>query len=882
MLATTLLLGGILLASPMDGHAPSATPAPRVTALRVTAVHGAPVLDGRLDDAIWTLAEPIGDFVQVHPRPGETSQFRTVARVAFDDGAVYVGIKAYDPEPEQIMAQLTRRDQESTSDWLQVAFDSYHDRRTAYLFSVNPAGVKLDAAITDDSRVDSGWDAIWEVATRRDEDGWSAEFRIPLSALRFSTEGPGIWGFQVARRVPRVDEQSAWAPFRRDEPRLVSRFGELHGMTGLRAPRRLEVLPYTLSSVQRAPGNPQNPFYSATSWQGAVGVDLKYGVTSNLTLDATFNPDFGQVEADPSQVNVSAYETFLPERRPFFTEGAGIFNFGLSLGDGDNANEQLFYSRRIGRAPQGSADERGGFADAPEQTTILGAAKLSGRTQSGWSIGVLNAVTAQESAPVIDSLGGRYSDVVEPLTNYSVARLRRDLNEGRTQIGAVATGVVRQLDDTELDYLRSSAFAGGVDFTHRFASNHWMAMGSLLGSSVFGSEESILRAQTSPARYFHRPDADHVQVDSSATSLSGFAGSYLVGKLGGRWRGGVGGQFRSPGFEVNDLGYQRDADQILNVGFMGYSQSNPGKLFRSANANFNLWSGRDFDWQDLGVGMNVNGGVQLLNFWRLNAGIGQNLPAFHTRALRGGSSIRTPHSYNGWFGGRSDDRKPLSVGMNGSWRVEEESGSRAYHLSLSPSWRISEGSQLSLSPFYSMNRNGWQYVATRTDDAGEQHYLFGELNQETFGLSARLNQTFTPALSLQLYAQPFVSAGDYSGFKRVEAPHAARYADRFGTFAEGAIQREGDDARTLAVDTDGDRQPDIRFTDPNFNVRDFKLNAVLRWEYRMGSTLFFVWSHGRNSFSPTGDFRARRDFDDLFREPSQNVFLIKANWWLNL
>jgi hypothetical protein len=877
MIAHLALLGAVLLAPPNDGNGRT------LRALRVTAAHGAPTVDGRLDDAVWAASDSISDFIQTEPNEGEVACFRTVGRIAFDAQAIYVAIRAYDSEPDKIMAQLTRRDQESASDWLYVGFDSHHDLRTAYIFGVNPAGVKQDAFAADGAPLDLTWNAVWDVATQRDEQGWTAEFRIPLSALRFAADGDGVWGLQMTRLVQRTRELSRWGPTPQDEPRRVARFGTLHGLTDLPAPRRLEILPYTVSSMTRAPGDLGNPFYASTDWTATAGLDMKYGVTSDLTLDLTVNPDFGQVEADPSQVNLSAYETFFPEQRPFFTEGADIFRFGIALGDGDDANEKLFYSRRIGRAPQRSVNAPAdGYIETPGQTTILGAAKLSGRVPGGWSVGMLNALTGEERAHVSDGFGVRAEEAVEPLTNYSVLRARRAMNQGRTQVGGVVTGVVRSLDDSDLEFLRSSAFAGGVDLSHRWKQDEWLASAFLLGSRINGSTDAIIRAQRSSARYFQRPDADHVDVDSAATSMSGWAANYQVVKIaGGHWRGGLLGQVRSPGFEVNDLGYQRDADQITNAGFLGYRDMTPGCWFRSISLNTNMWKGQNFGGENTALGMNVNGNAQLLNYWNGYAGIGHNFPAYSTAALRGGDAILRPPTYNGWFGLHSDNRKRFTVGANGNWRLEEEVGGRSLRFSLNSGWRFSPSSQVSLAPFYSVNRDGWQYVGTATDGDGGKHFVFGELNQETFGMSARVNQTFTPNLSFQLYAQPFVSSGSYPLYREVRDPRAARFGERFRTFASSQVSLE-DDGATIALDTDRNGSPDIRFDTPDFTVRDFKLNAVLRWEYRLGSTLFFVWSHGRSNEDDRGEFHPRRDLDVLFGEPSTNVFLIKANWWVNL
>jgi len=839
-----------------------------LSAFRLTAAMAAPVLDGRLDDPAWAAADSLHSFTQKEPEEGKPARFATVARVAFDGAAVYVGIRAYDPDPSKIVAQLTRRDEDSSSDWLLMAFDSRHDQRTAYAFMVNPAGVKRDFLIADGADDDASWDAVWDVAVKRDAQGWTAEFRIPFAALRFAPNGDGVWGFEVARAVPRVNEQSFWAPLKHDESRIVSRFGELRGMRGLASPRRLEVLPYTVSGLTRAPGAGDDPFHHASDWRGSAGVDVKYGVTSDLTLDATVNPDFGQVEADPSQVNLTQYETFVGEKRPFFTEGADIFRFGIALGDGDDATESLFYSRRIGRAPHYSMDGR--YVSQPSQTTILGAAKLSGRVGSGWSIGALGAVTGEESGSGMSDAGERFAQVVEPMTGYGVLRARREVNGGRTQFGFVGTGVHRRLGGTGIDDLPSDAFAGGVDFSHRWGSDNWQATGYLLGSTVHGDSAAILALQTAPARYYQRPDADWVRLDSSATSLGGWASGYMVARVKGSWQGGVLGIARSPGFEVNDVGYLREADQVTNAAYLQRRSFTPKGAFRNWRIGGNLWDGRDFGGRVTSRGGNVNFNARLLSYWGFYGGAEHDLASLSTGALRGGPAIvRTP-STSGWWGVYSDGRKRLSGELSFNAGREGETGAWSWGSSLYLGWRPTPSATISLSPFYSRNRSGWQFVARPVDGAGTRHYVFGDLDQQTVGMSARISQTFTPTLSLQLYAQPFISAGGFSGYREVADPRAKRFADRFAPLA-------------AAKDADGELAANgVSWSNPDFDYRAFNLNAVLRWEYRLGSTMYFAWSHSRDGAVDDGRFRLWHDTGALFGYTPTNVFLVKVNWWVSL
>ncbi|HEX8243107.1 MAG TPA: DUF5916 domain-containing protein, partial [Longimicrobium sp.] len=531
------------------------------------------------------------------------------------------------------------------------------------------------------------------------------------------------------------------------------------------------------------------------------------------------------------------------------------------------ANESLFYSRRIGRSPHRSLG--GDFVDQPSQTTILGAAKLSGRIGSGWSVGTLAAVTAEERGRMISG-GVTERQVVEPMTGFGVFRARRDLNGGRTQVGFVGTGVHRALGGTGIGDLPSDAFAGGIDFSHRWGNDAWMANGYVLGSTVRGSTDALVALQESPARYFQRPDAGYVRVDSAATSLGGWAGSYTLARVKGHWQGGVLGIVRSPGFEVNDLGYQRDADQVMNAAYFQFRQFTPVGPFRSFNVNFNGWDGRDFGGDVISRGGNLNGSWRLKNYWGFYGGVERNLASVSTGALRGGPSIVRPATTNGWGGVWSDDRKPLNGEVDLNWSREDETGGGSWTVSVYGNWRPAPGTSVSLSPFYTRNRGGWQYVAAPEDAAGVTHYVFAGLRQETVGMSARVNQTFSPTLSLQVYAQPFISAGTYGGWMEAVSPRARRFRDRFAP-REVTADHEG-----------GFRAGDLGWGNPDFDYRAFNLNAVLRWEYRLGSTMYFAWSHSRDGAVDDGRFRLWHDLDALSRYRATNVFLVKVNWWVSL
>jgi hypothetical protein len=853
---------------------------PRRMLVAAPAAQAAPVIDGRLDDAIWDQASVATDFVVYEPNPGEASAQRTEARVAYDERAIYVAVRMHDTSPDSIVAHLARRDITVHSDWIYVGFDSYFDRRTGFVFGVNPRGVKVDMMLYDDRMENISWDAIWEVATSIDEHGWTAEFRIPLSQLRFAGEADGgrLWGVQFRRDIARLNEVSMWAPVPRDASGQVSLFGELHGLAGISPPRNIELLPYMVTHATRAPGTGSNPFWRRTDPGFNAGGDLKYGVTSNLTLNATFNPDFGQVEADPSVVNLSAFETFLPEKRPFFVEGANIFNFGIGIGDGDMGNESLFYSRRIGRSPQGGVPSGAEYRDVATATTIVGAAKLSGRTGGGWSVGALNAVTAPEHGRYVMGDGTEGETIVEPWTNYMVGRVLRDYDAGRGSFGAIATAVNRHLDG-ELPFLRTAAYTGGANAYRRLGNLE--LSGWLVGSHIRGDTAAIARAQRSPARYWQRPDIDHVTYDPTRTSLSGWAGSASLMKMGGgHWRYAAILNAKSPGFEANDLGYMQSTDQVVTIGFIGYEQFNPGRHFRRWGLNTNHWAGWNFGGERFLQGGNLNGHIVFPSYWGIYAGLNREQAAFDVTGLRGGPALARNGSWNGWFNINTDQRRPLRLRLNGHGWAEDGTDARTWRIAPAATWRLSSNAEVSVSPSYSDTRRSSQYVTRRTA-GGEPVYLLGGLKQTTTALTARVNYTVSPTLSLQFYGQPFISAGRYDGFMEVAAPRARSFADRYARFTATQLSYDADDD-VYRVDRNLDGTPDFSFGNPDFNFKQMRTNAVVRWEYRPGSSLFVVWSHGRTAEDPHGDFRFNRDVSDLWSATGTNVLMVKLSYWLGL
>ncbi len=839
-----------------------------------------PAIDGRLDDPVWDKVEWQGDFTQRRPDDGAQPSQKTAFKVIYDEKNLYIVVRSYDTEPDKIVRRVTRRDR-FDGDLVEVNIDSYFDHRTAFSFTINAAGVRGDEAISNDGdNWDSNWNPIWFGEVSVDDEGWIAEMKIPFSQLRFANQEEHVWGLQVMRQLYRKDERSHWQYIPQNSGGWVSSFGELQGIKGIGASRRLELLPYGVSDLRRLPKEDGNPFSTGRENNISGGLDAKLAVTSDLTLDVTINPDFGQVEADPSEVNLTAFESFFDEKRPFFIEGKNILDSRLSEGGGPFANDKLFYSRRIGRSPQ-AYPELGDneYADLPDNTSIITAMKLTGKTKSGLSIGVLNAVTEREKAQ-IDFSGQRRQEIVEPVTNYFVGRVQKDYNKGNTSIGGIFTSVHRDLSEPQLKFLNKSAYSGGVDFRHQWNDKTYYLDARTAISNIRGDKQAILDAQTSSARYYQRPDADYVTLDSSRTTLSGHGGFVSIGR-GGNKRLRANGSFmwRSPGLELNDLGFLRQADRMMQTAWVGYSWNKPFSIFRSLRVNFNQWTGWNFGKELIFQGGNINGGGQFKNHWRFWMGGGPEWNDLSTSALRGGPAMKSPGNWNFWYNLSTDNRKRVQFGAGGSNNWGNDDNFRRTSVRGWVRFRPKDAISIFIHPFYTFRRSNLQYMDTINQN-NEDRFIFGQINQKTMGIVVRLDFSITPDLSIQYYGQPFVSAGKYSAIKRITNPRADRYQDRFHTFTDAEVQRDADGGFT--VDEDGDGSAVYSLANPDFNFRQFRSNLVVRWEYNPGSTIFLVWTQERTSFAEDGNFSFRNDLDNLFQEDATNVVLLKVSRWFSL
>ena len=864
-------------------------------------------IDGKLDEAAWARATPITDFRQQQPHEGAPASQRTEVRVLFDERALYIGARMFDSLGVRgIHAPVTRRDQlldsngnngsfnSLTTDKLAIVLDPYHNRIDAVRFEVNPAGVRGDQYNGDPS-----WDPIWEAATHVDSLGWTAEMRIPYSQLRFSRDSLQTWGMQIWRYTDRLHEQDMWSFRKLSEAGGPAYYGSLSGLRIGAQPRQLEVLPYVVSREQFKYAPPGDPYHSSRYGRVTAGADLKYLLTSSLALDATVNPDFGQVEVDPATINLSAYETYYQEKRPFFVAGSSAFDFGdfNCFFCSNTSSLDAFYSRRIGRPPQlnpyvGSVAE---FADTPDKTTILGAAKITGRTKAGYTIGLLDAVTGRETARYLTAPGAaEQTQAVEPLTNYFVGRAKKDLNQGATTIGGVFTSTLRKLGDTIVsDRLRSHAEAGGIDWNHRWAQRSYSWIGSALVSDVAGSTSAIDLTQRSSAHYFQRPDRRvttdglfGTTYDPAANSLRGYGFYTRVAKDNGFWLWETSQNWRSPGYETNDLSFLGRADYKWMNANIGSQWSTPGSWYREVAWLVGAQQQFNYDGDRTDAQAQAYYETMFLNYWKVRSFYIYHPTVFDDRLTRGGPVVKR-NGYNFVELEVSTDARQAAV-FDLSVQGGRGTDSPTHTLILQPGVALKPAGNvfISLSPSFSADENAAQYVTAVTDPTATsfygKRYVFSFIKTRTLSLDTRVNWTFNPNLTLQLFAQPFIASGAYSSFREFAAPRTFRkvvYGQDVGTITRTPATSSTGASYTVDPDGAGPAAP-FSFGDPDFTFRSLIGNAVVRWEYRPGSTVFFVWTQSRTGSDPNGNFDFGAQKSAIFRDRPTNVFQIKVNYWI--
>jgi hypothetical protein len=856
-------------------------------------------IDGRIDDDAWAESGVATGFVQREPVEGDPATRETEVRILFSDEAMYVAARMWDDAPSDIARQLVRRDSRGNFDWFGVQIDPNLDRRSGYGFEVSAAGQQRDMYYFNDESEDDAWNAVWESDVSIDDEGWVVEMRIPLSQIRYES-GATTWGVNLVRRRVENDETSYFALRSQRVRGRVSQFGQLEGVGIPSSVRRIEARPYALSSLANGPAEPGDPFFDGSATSMQVGGDLRFGLGSAFTIDATINPDFGQVDADPAVINLDAFEVFQDERRPYFVEDSNLLDFGLA-----GYRDKLFYSRRIGRGPQGRAPFDADFVDTPINATILGSAKLTGRTDRGLSVGGLVALTDEESAEVF------YEDdllvekaIVEPRSLYGVARIEQDLRGGDTQIGGIGTTTRRANPaDGRLDFLASEAYTGGLDFQHRWSNRTWSLRAWVAGSLVRGETEALISLQRAANHRFQRPDALRESVDSMATSLSGASWRLSFGRERGDhltwsvWTGGV-----TPGFEVNDIGFSTATEQ-LDIGTrINYAQITPQGPFRSYNLTFSSFADLSHEVLEPEIGFRdalksalfrMDWRGEFKNFWGFGGDFNYSPQHADYGGTRGGPVMLDPGGIRYNTRWNTDRRSPVVFDLNvGGSKGADDSGS-SLTIGTGIEFRPTPTVEIKLSPRWSRSNTVSQYVTSASTLAYEptfgRRYLFANLDRESVSMETRVDVSLTPTLTFQLYAQPLLSSADYVSYRQLAETRSFDFRD----FAPGTASEAGGEVICTAgdiclldgtqyIDFDGDGVTDYGLSDRDFNVRSLIGNAVLRWEYRPGSTLFLVWQRQQRGSAAVGDFDFGRDLDALWGLDAENTFILKFDYWLPL
>jgi hypothetical protein len=837
-----------------------------------------PVIDGKLDDKCWKTGTWAGNYTQLSPKEGAKPTYPTELNIQYDNKNLYIAFRSFDGEPDKILRLAGVRD-ELVGDMVGVSFDSYHDYRTGFEFSITAWGQKIDLVHSNPMNEDFNWNvedynwnAVWKGKVGLEDSAWVAELEVPLSQLRYSGKDEQVWGMHTWRWIARIQEESNWEVQSKTGPGMLYNYGEFRGIIGLKKSRRLEIMPFVLGDIKTMKKVPANPFaYKGRALGGTFGLDTKIGISSNFTIDLTVNPDFGQVESDPSTMNLTAFETFYEEKRPFFLEGLTIFDYKFG-------SQSLFYSRRIGHYPSLIANPNDSlFVDSPDKTTILSAIKLSGTTSKGLSVGLIHSLTANEYARISDTEENRSTRKVEPLTNYMVARIQKGYNSGNTVIGGMLTSTNRFIKDDSLVFLSSDAFTGGLDLLHHWKDKEFFIDARLIGSYINGSKKAITALQESSVRYFQRPGADYLGYDTTSTILTGNGGKFRIGKGSkGFWRYSTSVTWLSPGLELNDLGYMTSADDISQENVLSYFINQPVSIFRSYNISmeqFNTWN---FNGTYLGSGAHFSFTSGFKNQWTFVTNLIFLWKSYDTKILRGGYGMKMPYHIISSGTLSTDKSKKFSAELQFSYEYTGNNSAISYQIQPGITIRPFRMLKFGLSANYIDNNNRLQYIATR-DYSSETRYIFGTIIQKTLGFTCRVDLNLTPEFSIQYYGSPFVSSGNYSEFKRITNPEAEVYEERFSLY-NNVIFSNG----KYLLDENNDLIPDYSIDNPDFNFHQFRSNFVVKWEYRLGSFIYFVWSSDRTGKSSSSKASVGDSYRQLLSVFPKYIFLIKLNFWFSL
>jgi hypothetical protein len=821
-----------------------------------------PKVDGKLNDICWSRdGEWQGDFIQQNPNQAKAPSQQTQVKILYDSDNLYIALKCHDNEPKKISPLMGRRDDYTTGDVAGVALDTYFDKQTAFEFNVTAAGQKIDLMHLGAYQWDTNWDAVWEGKVAMEDSMWTIEMKIPFSQLRFSNQREQVWGMHIWRWIDRLDEEDQWKLIPIDAPAMVYIFGELRGIKDIPKKHHFEIMPFVAARYLKS-GSQADRF--------GYGVDGKAALSSNFTLDYTVLPDFGQVEADPSVLELSTYEVFYDEKRPFFLEGNAILDYS-------SGNDLLFYSRRIGHSPSYTPVNipDGASVNMPSGTSILNALKVTGKNKKGFSMGIINSLTSRENAEI--TTGDQVDKVtIEPFTDYFIGRVRQDFNKGNSYIGGMATSVIRSIKDQNLQFLPDRALVGGVDIMHTWNKRMYFIDFKSFYSNIHGSEEAITRLQTSARHLYQREDANHLTPDLLSTDMSGWGGQIKGGKQSGKFRASGTLSWRSPGVDLNDVGYLRDADLITQRLDFRYQVNKPVSILR----NYYFTLSQRLDWTFGGENtnniMNLHGFFKFKNLWDVHLDFVRNYDRLDTRQLRGGPALRIdPYFISEIFFQTNSNKKVfLGAGADKKWVDRNVAGSIDYTLYLQ--WKISNRFTLTSRTNYEVLTDNNQYIATKSY-SGMNRFIVGKIDRKTLYTTLRAEYFISPEFSLQFYGSPYASIGKFRDIFRVTDPYAHQPVNRYSMLKTLTIS----DGRYY-LDENSDSKSDYYIWNPDFNFQEFRSNFVLRWEYKAGSTAYLVWSHNRSSYENQYNNDILDSFAGIAGLSPHNVFMLKLSYWLSL
>jgi len=818
-----------------------------------TRIEKRPKIDGKLNESCWESGIWSGGFTQQVPNQGKKPAQETEIKLLYDNNNLYVGFKCFDKGPGSIRPILSRRD-DMAGDVAGIAIDSYNDKQTAYEFNVAASGQKIDLVHLGAYDWDFNWDAVWDGKAQVYDSIWTSELEIPFSQLRFSPGDEQVWGIHVWRWIDRYKEESQWKLIPIDAPAMVYLFGELRGIKGVKPKTNYEFLPYVNTRF-----SPNTDLKNRMSY--GVGMNGKVGLNSGFTLDYAINPDFGQIEADPAVLNLTSYEVFNEEKRPFFLEGNTILDFSSD-------DDMLFYSRRIGHAPSYYPElEDDQTIAISDNIPIISALKLTGKTKDGLSVGVVQSLTAKENATIYSN-DSKLNMAVEPFTSFMVGRVKQAYNKGNTVLGGMVTSTLRNVNEDHLKFLSNSALSGGIDFQHNWKKRKYFFDFKGFFSDINGDTTAIKRLQRSSVHYYQRTDADHIEYDSERTSLSGWGGSLQGGKRSGKLRVIGTLNWRSPGVDLNDVGYLYQADVIKQMINVTYKVSQPKGIVRSYFVEAEQEHNWSFGWENTMDRYKLHGYLQFKNLWNAHLNFKRYDNIFDTRELRGGPKLYKDDYNDVELFIQSNSVKKLFVGFGPRFKFYSDKISSTNYFTALVKWQLNDRFSITSRTIFDNTIDHHEYIRNTK-------YLVGTIDRNTISSTLRFEYYISPEISLQYYGNPYASTGKYENFREVAEADNKSLNLRYNNL-QSTLQPDN----YYQLTKNG--LPAYRIENPDIKRQEFNSNLVGRWEFRPGSTLYLVWTNTRFEESNQLDQSIWKSFGNIWKVQSQNVFMVKFSYWFSL